>query len=340
MKPFSVDTLRDSTSLSSISLTKHSRFLAGGTNLVDLMKLQIESPEHLIDLSQWEEAREINQTENEVRVGAMVSNTALANYSFKQDYLSLLSQALLSGATVQLRNRATTAGNLLQKTRCYYFYDTSRNCNKRNPGSGCAAINSMNRLHAILGTSDKCIAAHPSDMAVAMTAFDANIEVINSAGDSRRLALRELYKLPGDTPHIETNLRSDELITAVSLPIESRGTHYYKKVRDRSSYAFALVSVAATVKLVKGRIAALSIAFGGVGTVPWHARKTENALLNSEPTKTRIVEALESELADATTFKHNAFKRSLLIRTATDVLLKLVDHQRANPNYEGALYVA
>ena len=268
----------------------------------------------------------------------MVTNSDLAKFAHTQPNVSLLAQALLSGATVQLRNRATTAGNLLQRTRCYYFYDTTKACNKREPGTGCSAYNSMNRIHAIFGTSESCIATHPSDMAVAMIALDAQVNTAQANGNTREISLRDFYREPGDTPHIETQLDEDELITHVSIKKKANGTQYYHKVRDRSSYAFALVSVAAGLKIEDGRIKDLSLAFGGVGTKPWYPQKAINVLEGAEPTQEVILQAAEAELSEAKTFGSNDFKPELLRRTLTKVLLELAEHQVKHPRHEGALY--
>jgi xanthine dehydrogenase YagS FAD-binding subunit len=338
MKPFKVVHLTDISALSTFNDGSATRFLAGGTNLIDLMKHQIEAPDTLIDLSQWHNSNDIVETDDCVNVGSMVTNTALANFSAQRSYLSVLAQALLSGATVQLRNRATTGGNLLQRTRCYYFYDTSKHCNKREPGSGCDALQGFNRIHAVLGTSEHCIAAHPSDMAVAMTLLDASVHTKNSAGDSRVIPVRKLYRLPSDTPHIETCLSDEELITQVSIPRRKRGTHYYQKVRDRESYAFALVSVACTLKLHDNLIEDVQIAFGGVGTQPWLATHTMAQLQGQPATAQTIESVLDADLEEAKGSGDNDFKISLLQRTLKSVLTKVIHHQQAHPDFEGALY--
>ena len=217
MQPFTLHHYNGEKPLSSLPLDTRSRFLAGGTNLIDLMKLQVETPKTLVSLAKWDKANTISEDDNYYYIGAMVTNSDLAKFAHTQPNVSLLAQALLSGATVQLRNRATTAGNLLQRTRCYYFYDTTKACNKREPGTGCSAYNSMNRIHAIFGTSESCIATHPSDMAVAMIALNAQVHTQQPDGNTRQIALRDFYREPGDTPHIETQLDEDELITHVSI---------------------------------------------------------------------------------------------------------------------------
>ncbi len=338
MKPFAVFPLHKKHDLAQVESFEHSRFLAGGTNLVDLMKHQIESPDQIIDLSGFEQAYDITDSEQQVTIGAMVSNTELADYAYQQPGLSLLSQALLAGATVQLRNRATTGGNLLQRTRCYYFYDTTKPCNKRKPGSGCAAINGFNRIHAILGTSEHCIASHPSDMATAMTALDATVHTCNANGETRQIPVRELYRLPGDTPHIETHLGADELITAVSIDKTPRGTHIYQKVRDRSSYAFALVSVACTMQVKDGIISDINLAFGGVGSQPWHAQAAEEYLRGKSATTELFEHAADVELSSAKGSGYNDFKIPMLKRTLVHVLTQASEHQNQHPEHEGAIY--
>ncbi|MBR05702.1 MAG: molybdopterin dehydrogenase [Alteromonas sp.] len=338
MQPFTLHHYNGEKPLSSLPLDTRSRFLAGGTNLIDLMKLQVETPKTLVSLAKWDKANTISEDDNYYYIGAMVTNSDLAKFAHMQPNVSLLAQALLSGATVQLRNRATTAGNLLQRTRCYYFYDTTKACNKREPGTGCNAYNSMNRIHAIFGTSESCIATHPSDMAVAMIALNAQVHTQQPDGKTRRIALRDFYCEPGETPHIETQLDEDELITHVSIKKKANGTQYYHKVRDRSSYAFALVSVAAGLKIEDGRFKDLSLAFGGVGTKPWYPQKAISVLEGAEPTQEVILQAAEAELSEAKTFGSNDFKPELLRRTLTKVLLELAEHQVKHPGHEGALY--
>lgn len=338
MQPFNLHHYNGEKPLDNFPLDNTSRFLAGGTNLIDLMKLQVETPKTLVSLAKWEHANAITEDDNHYYIGAMVTNSDLAKFAHTHSSLSLIAQALLSGATVQLRNRATTAGNLLQRTRCYYFYDTTKACNKREPGTGCSAINSMNRIHAIFGTSEHCIATHPSDMAVAMMALNAQVHTQQPNGNTRQIALREFYREPGDTPHIENHLEDDELITRVSIEKKANGTQYYHKVRDRSSYAFALVSVAAGLKIEDGRIKDLSLAFGGVGTKPWYPQKAIRVLEGAEITPEVISQAAEAELSGAETYGSNDFKPELLRRTLEKVLLEIAEHQEKHPEHEGALY--
>lgn len=286
------------------------KFIAGGTNLLDLMKIEIETPAHLIDVNRLALDQIETTPDGGLRIGALVRNTDLAaDERVRRDY-GLLSRALLAGASGQLRNRATTAGNLLQRTRCPYFYDTNQPCNKRQPGSGCAAIGGFSRQHAVVGVSEACIATHPSDMAVAMLALDATVETVRADGSVRSIPVAEFYRLPGDTPHIETVLAPGELITAVTLPKPVGGTHIYHKVRDRASYAFALVSVGAVVQ----RDGTGRVALGGVAHKPWRIEAAEAQL-------PRGAKAVTAELlAGARTTHENAFKLPLVERTLSAVL--------------------
>ncbi len=286
------------------------RFIAGGTNLLDLMKLQIETPAHLIDVNGLALDRIEPTAEGGLRIGALVRNTDLAaDPRVRRDY-AVLARALLAGASGQLRNKATTAGNLLQRTRCPYFYDTNQPCNKRQPGSGCAALGGFSRQHAVVGASEACIATHPSDMAVAMRALDATVETVRPDGPVRSIPIAEFHRLPGDSPHVETVLETGELITAVTLPKPMGGTHLYRKVRDRASYAFALVSVGAIMQPDgTGRVA-----LGGVAHKPWRVEATEADL----PRGAKAVTA--GLLADAKPTPENAFKLTLVERTLAAVL--------------------
>jgi xanthine dehydrogenase YagS FAD-binding subunit len=287
-----------------------SRFIAGGTNLLDLMKLEIEAPPHLIDVN----GLKLDQIEpvegGGLRIGALVRNTDLASDPrVRRDY-AVLARALLAGASAQLRNKATTAGNLLQRTRCPYFYDTNLPCNKRVPGSGCSAIGGYTRNHAILGQSDACIATHPSDMAVAMQLLDAGVETVRANGSKRVIPIADFYRLPGTTPHIENTLMSGELITSVVLPRPLGGYHTYRKVRDRASYAFALVSVAAVVQPDgSGRVA-----LGGVAHKPWRVPAADAAMVHGARATT------DALLAGAKTTGENAYKIPLVQRSVAAVL--------------------
>ena len=291
--------------------TPGARFIAGGTNLLDLMKLEIETPAHLVDVNGLGLDRIEATPDGGLRIGALVRNTDLAaDATVRRDY-GVLSRALLAGASAQLRNKATTAGNLLQRTRCPYFYDTNQACNKRTPGAGCAAIGGFTRGHAIVGQSDACIATHPSDMAVAMRLLDAVVETVNPDGATRAIPIADFYCLPGNTPNLDTNLRPAELITAVTLPKPLGGRHVYRKVRDRASYAFALVSVAAVVQPDgTGRVAV-----GGVAHQPWRVPAADAALPQGGQAATTLL------LAGARTTGENAFKIVLVQRTL-DAILK------------------
>ncbi|KQT38143.1 xanthine dehydrogenase family protein subunit M [Methylophilus sp. Leaf414] len=288
----------------------NSKFIAGGTNLLDLMKLQVETPGHLIDINDLGLDKIEPTTDGGLRIGALVRNTDLAAHDIVRRKYGVLSRALLAGASGQLRNQATTAGNLLQRTRCAYFYDTNLPCNKREPGTGCAALGGYSRNHAIVGVSDQCIATHPSDMAVAMRVLDATIETVRSNGSTRSIPIAELHRLPGNTPQIEHTLEKGELITAVTLPPPVGGIHIYRKVRDRASYAFALVSVAAIIQ----RDGSGRVALGGVAHKPWRVEEAERAL----PKGAKAVSA--KLLANARTTHDNAFKVSLVERTLASVI--------------------
>jgi xanthine dehydrogenase YagS FAD-binding subunit len=309
MKPFTYERAKSpAEAAQAAARIQGAKFIAGGTNLLDLMKLQIETPTHLIDVNGLVLDKIEATPDGGLRIGALVRNTDLAaDARIRRDY-PLLSRALLAGASGQLRNRGTTAGNLLQRTRCPYFYDTDQPCNKRQPGSGCAAIGGFSRQHAVMGVSNACIATHPSDMAVALRALDAIVESVRPNGSVRSIPISGFYRLPGDTPHLETVLERGELITAVTLPIG--GTQVYRKVRDRASYAFALVSVGAIVQ----RDGTGRVALGGVAHKPWRVEAAEAEL----PRGAKAVTALL--LSDAKPTHENAFKLKLAERTLGAVL--------------------
>jgi len=290
------------------------RFIAGGTNLVDLMKANIERPSRLIDITRLP-LRAIEPTsDGGLRIGALVTNTDLAYHPEIERRYPLLSRAILAGASAQLRNMASVGGNLMQRTRCAYFYDNATPCNKRTPGVGCSAIGGFTRYHAILGTSEHCIAVHPSDMCVAMAALDAIVRVSGPGGD-RAIAFEDFHCLPGDTPHIETNKWPDEIITAVDLPVRGFAEHYaYVKVRDRASYAFALVSVAAALRMGGGRIEEGRLALGGVAHKPWRDRAAESALADQPASRQTFEGIADLMLRGARDFGFNAFKLPLAKR--------------------------
>ena len=310
MKAFTYQRAASAGEAAAAARTPGARFIAGGTNLLDLMKLEIETPSHLIDVNGLGLDKIEATPDGGLRVGALVRNTDLAaDARVRRDY-GVLTRALVSGASGQLRNKATTAGNLLQRTRCYYFYDTNMPCNKRNPGSGCGALQGFSRHHAIVGASEACIATHPSDMAVAMRVLDAEVETVRGDGKTRVIPIADFHRLPGNTPHIEHVLEPGELITAVKLPKPPGGVQVYRKVRDRSSYAFALVSVAAIVQPDgKGRVA-----LGGVAHKPWRAEAAEARLPSGAAAVTELL------LAGSKTTAHNAFKLPLVERTLAAVL--------------------
>ncbi|MBO3761121.1 xanthine dehydrogenase family protein subunit M [Ciceribacter sp. L1K22] len=318
MRPFDYQRAAAPSDLSSADAA--TSIIAGGTNLLDLMKLEVMTPERLIDINRLD-LKSIEETEDGgLRIGALVTNSDLAADMRVRRRWPVLSRALLAGASGQLRNKATTGGNLLQRTRCYYFYDTAMPCNKREPGSGCGAIGGVNRIHAILGASDHCIATHPSDMAVAMRALGAEVEIRGRDGESRRLPLGELYLLPGATPERETVLSAGDLITSVILPGPVTGRQVYRKVRDRASYAFALVSVAAIVDVKDGTIARADIAFGGLAPMPWRDAAVEQALVGQAPSEAAFDAAADALLADAKGQGGNDFKIPLARRTLKAVL--------------------
>jgi xanthine dehydrogenase YagS FAD-binding subunit len=296
------------------------KIIAGGTNLLDLMKLQIETPLSLVDINRLPLDKIQETADGGLRIGALVRNSDLAADPRVRRRYGVLSRALLAGASAQLRNKATTGGNLLQRTRCYYFYDVTKPCNKRNPGSGCAALAGFNRIHAILGTSDRCIATHPSDMAVAMRALDANVETVDRQGETKVIPIAEFHRLPGATPEVETSLKPGEIITAVTLPPAPRGAQLYRKIRDRASYAFALVSVAAIVDSERGRIRSARLAFGGLAHRPWRSAQAEQRLANAPANTATFNRTADAVLEGARGFGGNDFKISLTRRTLHSVL--------------------
>jgi xanthine dehydrogenase YagS FAD-binding subunit len=315
--------------LFSESPDRNARFLAGGTNLVDLMREGIEQPQSIVDITRLPLAEVQELPNGDLRVGAMVRNSHLAAHPLIREKYLLLSQAILMGASAQLRNMATTGGNLMQRTRCYYFYDGAAACNKRVPGSGCDAMEGFNRIHAILGASPHCIATHPSDMCVALAALDVSVNITGPSGE-RRVAFTDFHRLPGDNPERDTNLEPGELITSIDLPASSANLHSaYRKVRDRASYAFALVSVAAALKVEGSTIREIRLALGGVSHKPWRALVAENFLRGKAPTTDNFSTAAAAELAPAIPRKHNAFKVELAKRTITLVLSELAADEGA-----------
>jgi xanthine dehydrogenase YagS FAD-binding subunit len=303
---------------------RNPKYLAGGTNLVDLMREDIEQPGTIIDVSGISQTIEVREN-GAILLGAGAKNTAVASHRDVRERFPMLTQAIVNGASAQIRNMATVGGNLMQRTRCYYFYDGAARCNKRVRGSGCDALDGFNRIHAILGTSAHCIATHPSDMCVALAALDAVVHIEGSNG-KRRLKLTDLHRLPGDAPDVENQLEADELITAVEIPpLPFAARSVYRKVRDRASYAFALVSVAAAVELDESResIVAARLALGGVAHKPWRANLAEEALQGAPATEESFRQAAEAELKRAVGRAHNAFKIDLAKRVIVETLKEL-----------------
>jgi xanthine dehydrogenase YagS FAD-binding subunit len=290
------------------------KFIAGGTNLIDLMKEDVERPSRLIDISRLPLKSVEPTSDGGLRIGALVPNTDLAYHPLVESRYPMLSSAILAGASQQLRNMASTGGNLMQRTRCAYFYDTATPCNKREPGSGCSAIHGINRQHAVLGTSESCIATHPSDMCVALAALDAKVHVTGPAG-ARVIAFTDFHRLPGDTPERDNNLAADEIITAVELPARGFSANYtYLKIRDRLSYAFALVSIAAALELEGGTIREARLALGGVAHKPWRDQEAEATLRGQPADEAAFARVADHVLRDARHYGHNAFKINLARR--------------------------
>lgn len=310
--------------LETITNTPNAKFIAGGTNLVDLIRNDVERPDTVVDVTALPLTEVTELPTGGVRIGAMVRNSHLAAHPLIRTRYPVLTQALLAGASGQLRNMATVGGNLLQRTRCHYFYDSAAACNKRTPGEGCAALSGFSRNHAILGTSPHCIATNPSDMSVALTALNATVEVASTLG-GRVIPIADFHVPPGTTPQVETTLAADELITAVELPASPVAANSrYRKVRDRASYAFALVSVAAAVAVEAGEIREAHLALGGVATHPWRATRAEKALTGAAPTEESFRAAADAELANALPHPDNEFKVELTRRTIAAVLRELV----------------
>jgi xanthine dehydrogenase YagS FAD-binding subunit len=320
MRAFTYTRASSLSQVATISAASGAKVIAGGTNLLDLMKLQIETPNQLVDINRLPLDQIEDTPEGGLRIGTMVRNSDLAADMRVRQRYGVLSRALLSGASAQLRNKATTGGNLLQRTRCTYFYDITKPCNKRSPGSGCTALAGLNRMNAVIGGSDQCIAANPSDMAVAMRALDAQVETINAEGAPRVIPIAELHRLPGSTPEIETTLTAGEIITAVTLPPPPPGVQIYRKVRDRASYAVALVSVAAVVEASGGRIRSARLAFGGLAPKPWRVPGAEETLAAATANAGTFDAAANAVLNGARGYGGNDFKIPLVRRTLHAVL--------------------
>jgi xanthine dehydrogenase YagS FAD-binding subunit len=326
MRAFTYERATDSGAAVAAVSRAGAKFISGGTNLLDLMRLEIERPTHLVDISHLPLKAIEDLPDGGLRIGAQAANSDVAADMRVRTNYPVLSQALVSGASGQLRNKASVGGNLLQRTRCtYFYYPTAEGCNKREPGSGCAALGGYNRGHAILGASEACIAVHPSDMAVALTVLEAQIELLGADQAVRRVAIGDFHRLPGETPHIETVLEPGEMITGVVLPIQPPGRQVYRKVRDRASYEFALVSVAAIVATDRGTIMAARVALGGVAHKPWRSVEAEAALVGGPATMDTFRTAADAAMAGAVGRGHNDFKIELAKRTLCRTLAQAAE---------------
>lgn len=321
MHPFTLVHPSDAGSAIQAASSQDARYIAGGTNILDLMKMHVEQPRKLVNITSLNLEEITELPDGGIRIGALVRNSDLAYHPLIKRRYTVLSEALLSGASAQLRNMATVGGNLMQRTRCPYFYDTASPCNKREPGTGCSAINGYNRSHAILGGSAHCIATHPSDMCVALTALDAVVHIEGTSG-GRTVPMADFHLLPGDTPHIETVLKQGELITAVELPamIKASVWSHYLKIRDRASYAFALASAAVVLEFSGRAITRARVALGGIAAKPWRAAEAEKILTDAAASKDTFARAADAALADAKTRRFNAFKVELAKRTLIQAL--------------------
>jgi xanthine dehydrogenase YagS FAD-binding subunit len=314
-----------SRAVSQISNDGKAKFLGGGTNLIDLIKENIEKPSALVDVSRLS-LKEIKKTDSGVSIGATAKNSDTANHPLIRENYPLLAQAILSGASAQIRNMATNGGNLLQRTRCLYFYDTAMRCNKREPGTGCDALEGLNNFSAVLGWNEKCVATHPSDMCVALAALDARVVVQGAGGKERSIAFADFHRLPENTPEKDNNLSEGELITSIELPKSNFAKNsYYLKVRDRTSYAFALVSVAVALEMQGKRIKQARIALGGVAHKPWRALEAEKILANASATDAVFKKAADAALGGAKALEHNAYKIELAKRAIVRALKKAVE---------------
>jgi xanthine dehydrogenase YagS FAD-binding subunit len=323
MRPFKYVRASDPNAAArAVAANPQAKFLAGGTNILDLMKEDVERPTELVDLTRLK-LTEIKPARGGVSIGALATNTDTANHPLIRHNYPLLTQAIVAGASAQLRNMATNGGNLLQRTRCQYFYDTAMQCNKREPGTGCGALEGLNRIHAILGWSEKCVATYPGDMANALYALDAVVRVRDADGRERRIPINEFHRLPGDTPEKDTNLQHGELIVAIELPRSNFAKNsYYLKVRDRASYAFALVAVAAALELRSGTIRQSRVVLGGVAHKPWRSREAEAALSGKRASEESFRRAAEAALKDAKPLAHNAYKVELAKRAIVRALMR------------------
>jgi xanthine dehydrogenase YagS FAD-binding subunit len=326
MRPFTYERPRDAAeAATAVASRPDAKFISGGTNLLDLMKLDIERPGHLVDVSRLPLGGIEETGEGGLRIGAEITNSDLAADRRVRERYPVLAQAVVAGASAQIRNKASTAGNLLQRTRCAYFYNINMPCNKREPGSGCAALKGLNRTHAVLGASNACIATHPSDMAVAMAALDASVETVSAGGATRTVRLTDLHRLPDNEPHRETVLEHGELITAVTLPPAPAGRQAYRKVRDRASYAFALVSCAVILDASDGRVRRARVALGGVAPKPWRATSTEAVLKGASAEGQAFAAAARAAMREARGRGRNDFKIELARRTLRRTLADLAE---------------
>ncbi|MGH9158947.1 MAG: FAD binding domain-containing protein [Vicinamibacteraceae bacterium] len=323
MRPFKYLRVTDlDGAVRAVATNRQAKFLAGGTNVLDLMKEDVERPTELVDLTRLRLAQ-IVPSRGGVSIGALATNTDTANHPYIRQNYPLLTQAIVAGASAQLRNMATNGGNLLQRTRCPYFYDTAMPCNKRQPGSGCGALEGLNRMHAILGWSDKCVATYPGDMANALYALDAVVSVRRPGGRDRRIPIAEFHRLPGDTPETDTNLQHGELIVAIALPRSTFAKNsYYLKVRDRASYAFALVAVAVALEMDGGSIRQARVVLGGVAHMPWRSQEAEAALSGQPLSEGAFRRAAEAALRDARPLVHNGYKVELAKRAVVRALMR------------------
>jgi xanthine dehydrogenase YagS FAD-binding subunit len=321
MRPFKYERASDAAGAAkTVTADKAAKYLAGGTNLLDLMKEDVERPTALVDITRLN-LTQIKTASGGLSIGALAKNTETANHPLVRQNYPLLSLAILAGASGQIRNMASNGGNLLQRTRCAYFYDTAMPCNKREPGTGCGALEGINRMHAIFGWSEKCVAVYPSDMSVALAALDAVVRVRDAAGKERSIAFADFHRLPGEHPDKDTNLEHGELITSIELPKNNfANKSYYLKVRDRSSYAFALVSVAAALETDGNKIKQARIAMGGVAHKPWRALEAEKMLIGKEATEAVFKAAAEAEMKQAKPLEHNKFKVELGARAIVRAL--------------------
>jgi xanthine dehydrogenase YagS FAD-binding subunit len=322
MRPFKYSRANDpSQAVQLVAANTTAKFLAGGTNLLDLMKEDVERPTELVDVTRLKLA-EIRSSDGAISLGALAKNTDTANHPLVRQNYPLLTQAILAGASGQIRNMATNGGNMNQRTRCPYFYDVAMPCNKREPGTGCGALEGLNRMHAIFGWSEKCVAVYPSDMAVALAALDAVVKVRGRDGQERSIAFADFHRLPGDTPEKDNNLQQGELITSIELPKNNfAAKSYYLKVRDRASYAFALVSVAAALETDGNTIKQARVAMGGVAHKPWRATEAEKVLVGKPATEAVFTQAAEAEMRNAKPLEHNRFKVELGKRAIVRALL-------------------